>query len=232
LIKKVLKKVKGLIKVILPAKVVEDNYYKNLFVKNDKWNKAIPNNDELRRWESIEAFIKEIGLSQEPLILDLGSGRGWLSNLLSKYGDVIGIDPVKDVVNYARELFPNIKFLKGTTKNILPHYSGKFDLIVSSEVFEHIEDSKKEAFVKDVFNLLKPNGTVIITTPRKEVFNEWAQVTGVKQPVEDWFSEQQIEDMFKKKGGKNPKLKRIPVQFNEQTVIEIYQVWLFKKDEK
>src|ERR1700753_1163011 len=88
----------------------EDEFYKNLFIENKKWNTASPNYDENLRWTTIEKFLFFIEgykyanalTDKKYKILDVGCGRGWLSNLLTAYGNVIGIEPVKSVVEYGK----------------------------------------------------------------------------------------------------------------------------------
>jgi SAM-dependent methyltransferase len=99
----------------------ERAYYKQLFLENVYWNRPIPNGEETLRWQIIEKFIEQIKNSNKSKlnILDLGCGRGWLTNLLSNYGEVIGIEPVKAVVDYGKSLFPSLNLITGTTKTLL-----------------------------------------------------------------------------------------------------------------
>lgn len=215
---------------IVPLKVTEEQYYEQLFIKNDGWNKPTPNNDEFKRWTVIESFIKEIKNDDNLKILDLGCGRGWLTNLLSQFGQVIGIEPVDKVVEYAKSIFPEIQFLKGTAKKIVNQYKENFDLIVSSEVIEHIPDLEKQQFVKEIYMLLKKDGFLIITTPRKDVEIEWNKHSGSNQPIEDWISEYDLKSLFEENGFSAKRIERVSLQpKSESPFIDIYQVWLFKK---
>lgn len=210
----------------------ENDYYEELFVKNEKWNTYEPNEEELLRWEIIRSYINEVKATNNFNILDLGSGRGWLSNLMSQFGNVIGVEPVENVVSYAKQLYNSVNFLHGTSKDLLDNYLNHFDLIVSSEVIEHIVDDHKDEFVKDIFSLLKKNGFAIITTPRKDVQKEWFGYFNANQPVEDWIYEKDLESLFLKNGFKSLKMDRIPVKPNfNSPFIEIYQVWLFRKND-
>jgi 2-polyprenyl-3-methyl-5-hydroxy-6-metoxy-1,4-benzoquinol methylase len=208
----------------------EEQYYEQLFIKNEGWNKPNPNNDELKRWIVIESFINEIENNHSLRILDLGCGRGWLTNLLSQYGSVLGIEPVGKVVEYAKKIFPKSHFLKGTTTDLIKEYSSSFDLIVSSEVIEHIPDSEKKQFAQEINVLLKKGGFLIITTPRKEIQMEWNKYIGVNQPVEDWITENDLKLLFEENGCFAQKTKRIPLKSSEKApLIDVYQVCLFKK---
>jgi 2-polyprenyl-3-methyl-5-hydroxy-6-metoxy-1,4-benzoquinol methylase len=212
----------------------EEEYYENLFVKNEKWNNVNPNYDENKRWESIKKIIntnKVFEGIENPKILDLGCGRGWLTNLLSQFGEIVGIEPVGKVIEHARKIFPNIKFFIGTSKDLLKASKGEFDLIVSSEVIEHIKDELKKDFVADISKLLTKNGFVIITTPRKEAQLKWIENSKLGQPIEDWISENDLENLFLESNFKSIGLERIGMQqSNNSEELEIYQVWLFRKN--
>lgn len=233
---KFLKKIKKKLNFFSPKKdgikQTEEEYYEQLFIKNPKWNKIEPNFEEVLRWDIINEFIKSVIPNEgEIKILDLGCGRGWLTNLLSKYGKTRGIEPVKSVVEYAKKIFPNIEFLIGTTSDLLtsPNFE-KYDLIVSSEVIEHIEDDLKDGFISDINKLLNNNGFLILTTPRAEVQNEWNKYLGANQPIEAWISEHDLEQLVKKNSFKTIKSSRIalsPVQDAQK--LDIYQLWLFQK---
>lgn len=114
----ILLKAKKNLKKILKRKNsdTEDEFYKKLFIENKKWNTSAPNYDENLRWTTIEKFLFFIEgynsanslNNKKNNILDVGCGRGWLSNLLMLYGNVIGIEPVRSVVEYGKNLFPTL----------------------------------------------------------------------------------------------------------------------------
>lgn len=188
----------------------------------------MPNEDEMLRWTVVESFIKSASLKDhEPLILDVGSGRGWLTNLLSRHGRATGLEPVEIVVRHARKLFPGLTFVVGTLDRFLSQFpSAKVDLIVMSEVFEHIPDAHKPAMVGKLYNTLQDEGHVIITTPRLEIIRHLKTSPG--QPVEDWMTEQALAEMFTQGGFRESRMERIPMSVNGQK-LDIYQAWLFRK---
>ncbi len=221
-----------------PVEQSESEYYEDLFIKNSLWNTPNPNTEEVLRWEIIEEFVKfsKEDTTKEDLklyrILDLGCGRGWLTNLLSKYGKVKGIEPVDGVIQHAKKMFPRINFVAGTSKDLLDKGENKsFDLIVSSEVIEHVPDENKHGFINDIYNLLDENGFVILTTPRQEAQEEWYKYLSADQPVEDWISEEDLESLLLQNNFKKRQLKRLamspPIEGTPD--IEIYQLWLFQK---
>lgn len=230
IIKRILKKIVNLFSDFKSKPQSEEEFYEDLFIKNESWNKPTPNLDELKRWEVIEFFIKKINLQKESNILDLGCGRGWLSNLLSSYGKVLGIEPVAKVVQYAKQLFPDVNFVSGKASSLINKYSEKFDLIVSSEVIEHIPEIEKEVFANEIKLLLKIDGHLIISTPRMEAQAEWLKHSNPNQPIEEWISEKKLIDLFENNGFKLIEVKRISKKPKKTTnFIDLYQVCLFQK---
>ena len=217
--------------------LTDEEYYTQLFTKDPEWNNTNPNGEERDRWQIIEQFIfyikgvfsKDEGKTFE--ILDLGCGRGWLTNLLSGYGTVTGIEPIKPVVEYAKKIYPKLNLMNGTSKDLLEkNLQGKFDIVVSSEVIEHIPDQNKPTFISDIKSLLKDNGYVIITTPRKEAEDEWEKYCSPDQPIEEWITELQLKSIFESQGFKVKLFKRLAAKpMATAPEIELYQLCLFQK---
>lgn len=225
--KKAIKALRGVFK---SEKQKEAEYYKKMFVENSYWNTTEPNEEEKIRWEIIEDFLQNIK-SKDNFILDLGCGRGWLTNLMTNYGSVIGVEPISPVVQYAKKIFPEIYFICGTSKDLLKkRWDKKFNIVVTSEVIEHVPNEYKSDFINDIYKLLKSEGYLIITTPRKEVQKEWVLFTNPDQPVEDWISETELENLVSQKGFKKIKVERFSISPKKDAPkIEIYQLWLFQK---
>lgn len=181
----------------------EEQFYRELWSQKN-WNTATPNADEQARADKIISFIDTHAAQalDRPLrILDIGCGRGWLTNVLSTYGEAIGIDPAHASVQRARELFPQLDFRLRDSSELLREMGPEcFDLIVSSEVIEHVEQDQQILFLRNIYALTRPGGFAILTTPRGELQHRWAKRQGAKQPVEEWIAEQQLQDLCRKAG--------------------------------
>ena len=231
---KLLKKVLNRISAKQTKPLSEEAYYESLFTQNPTWSKPEPNHDEKLRWNVIKGFvetgIQSIDKSNPIDLLDLGCGRGWLTNLLSAYGNVTGIEPVKAVVHHAQKMFPHITFIPGTSKTILETHKNSYDFVISSEVIEHVPTDEKDAFIQEIAALLKKNGFLILTTPRKEAQVEWNQHTATDQPIEEWISEAELEALLVNNHFKELQLERVAmVPKKDLPPIAIYQIWLFQK---
>lgn len=214
----------------------EESFYTELFTKSAYWSNPNPNTEEKLRWQVIKSFVFYIlgyhahaNKNVQLKILDLGCGRGWLSNLLSTYGNVIGVEPIKPVVEYANKIFPALDIRHGTSELLLK--SGeKFDLIVCSEVIEHVIDAEKLTFLNNLNLLLNPDGFLILTTPRKDVQNEWLKYSKPGQPIEDWLDEKTVGELVNDAGFIKHYLDRFAIPpVPDAPEIEIYQLWLVQK---
>lgn len=99
-----------------------------------------------------------------PRAFDIGCGCGGLLKLLSPRFEVIGLD----MSPIAREYCAKRGFtaLDGSLPDHLPFSAERgdaFDLIVMSEVLEHVEQDR--AAVEAVVKLLKPSGLLVCTVP-------------------------------------------------------------------
>ncbi|MDN5288994.1 MAG: hypothetical protein JWR38_5268 [Mucilaginibacter sp.] len=240
---KILNKLKGLVtagaenETQPPRQQTEEEYYTELFTKHPVWNSQAPNTEEALRWQIIQNFLFYItgfhtsaAANSGPLkILDLGCGRGWLSKLLTPYGTVTGIEPIKPVVEYAQQLFPDTNIRHGNAQTLLKSKE-MFDIIVCSEVIEHVVDDEKPDFLKNLNLLLHNNGFLILTTPRKEAQEEWLKYAIPGQPVEAWLDERTLEGMLRQSSFTQHYLSRFSIPPNPSAPeIEIYQLWLVQK---
>ena len=103
--------------------------------------------------------------------LDVGCGGGILSEKLNRLGaNVTAIDASRSSIDIAKEhakksrLEINYKCI--TTSELLEikdeKILNKFDLVIASEVIEHVFDRK--VFISDISNLCRPGGLVVFTT--------------------------------------------------------------------
>lgn len=100
-------------------------------------------------------------------VLDIASGEGYGSNLLSKVAArVTGVDISADAVHHAKKKYAslavNLNFKQGNAAQI-PLEDDSVDVVTSFETLEHT--TEHEAFFKEIRRVLKPNGLLIISTP-------------------------------------------------------------------
>jgi 2-polyprenyl-3-methyl-5-hydroxy-6-metoxy-1,4-benzoquinol methylase len=190
-------------KEILNQNQSEEAYYEQLFTHDPIYSTPYPNFDEAVRWAKICEYLSQIleinnQKDQSKIrIFDIGCGRGWLTNLASCFGSCDGIDPVTAPIELARKNYPDLTFYVGTLPALLESKDFRpYDVIICSEVIEHIED--KNSFLKDIIKCLVPKGHVIMTTPRGEEKEKYFRADLDAQPIEDWITEKDLKFLFEK----------------------------------
>jgi 2-polyprenyl-3-methyl-5-hydroxy-6-metoxy-1,4-benzoquinol methylase len=97
-------------------------------------------------------------------VFDLGCGNGSVAHVVSGRGyDVIGVDPSKAGIEQAQIRFPHLKLENGSAYEPLADRYGRFPVLYSLEVVEHIYAPR--IYAKTIADLLEPGGTAIISTP-------------------------------------------------------------------
>lgn len=109
-------------------------------------------------------------------ILDVGCGGGILSEPLARLGaNVTAIDPLPENIDSARahsscnEDLVNLQYQCTTVEELNSSSSTKFDLVVASEVIEHVENPS--IFMKNCCSLVKPSGHLVITTINRNILS-------------------------------------------------------------
>ena len=98
--------------------------------------------------------------------LDVGCGNGYLANWFAEKGcAVVGIDPSGSGMEQARRAYPRVRFEQLVADEHLLGKLGEpaFDLVVSTEVVEHLYAPREWA--QGMFHCLRPGGRLVCTTP-------------------------------------------------------------------
>lgn len=109
-------------------------------------------------------------------VLDIASGEGFGSAFLAKSAtSVIGVDVSEEAINHANEKYriQNLQFLKSNATQ-LPFNDNFFDVIVSFETLEHINEVDQQLFLSEVSRTICQDGLLIISTPNKKVYSDEA----------------------------------------------------------
>lgn len=89
------------------------------------------------------------------IILDAGCGEGFTLNELAQRSignNLEGIDNTKEAIELAKKQFPQMRFMLGDIYN-LPYKNNMFDLVICTEVLEHLQYPKKG--LKEVLRVSK-----------------------------------------------------------------------------
>lgn len=124
---------------------------------------------------------------KDKYILDVGSGGGIVSEPLARLGArIVGIDMVEENIRVAQthlmedsEIMERIQYIHGAIEDLVLLEGGKFDAVISSEVVEHVSDVG--TFISSCCKLLKPGGSLFITTLNKTYLSYGLAVFGAEQ---------------------------------------------------
>src|SRR5881396_3321059 len=92
------------------------------------------NQAKLERCTAILSAIACLKLKQ-PEIVELGCGSGWLTAILGAFGPATGVELSSVAVAQSSARYPSASFLQADLSR-WEYPRGKFDLVVSHEVFE------------------------------------------------------------------------------------------------
>ena len=101
-------------------------------------------------------------------VLDAGCGVGYGSAFLGEAArSVVGVDVSADAIEYARARYGggNVEFAVGDLQQ-LERGDAEFDAVVAFEVIEHLPHP--ERFVAEARRVLKPDGVLVVSTPRAD----------------------------------------------------------------
>ena len=187
---------------------------------------------------NIKKILKYIKLNEKPSVLDFGAGFGAASSAIINQGMIY---QGYEMDNFCLDLA--LKFERNVKKNI--ENSSNFDLVYSSQVFEHI--SEPIDAIKNASNFIKMGGYLFINVPTHQYklfppknwgdgglncmnwghFHSYtlesllylAETTDSLEYVASWYSNGDINVIFKKNKDVNKNLK-----FKYNTKNEIYKI--------
>lgn len=164
---------KGVVR-LLPKKECEES---PSFDYQDHYQKDAEVFDYFATWEDPAAVhenerLHQMILAQAPRkvgrVLDVGCGSAWVAAHFANKGaevysmDISTVNPEKAVVNYPFEGH------YGVVADVfhLPFQENTFDLIVASEIIEHVADPAM--FLRSLLPALTTDGVLVVTTPHAE----------------------------------------------------------------
>lgn len=115
------------------------------------------------RRHMVTRLIKKNGIPPDAKILEIGCAGGPLIRLLTEagYTNIYGIDVSEDAIAMCvRREIHNVQVMDGGKTDFS---DGEFDLIIASDVLEHIEHDDQA--LADWYRILKPSGKIILFVP-------------------------------------------------------------------
>ncbi len=122
--------------------------------------------------EHLSRYLFAERLAQDRRVLDLGAGVGYGAERLSRVArSVTALDIALDAMRYGREHHPGrgVRYLAAASE-ALPFAAGSFDLVVSFELLEHVQDAP--SLLAEVRRVLVPDGIFVVSTPNRLYYSE------------------------------------------------------------
>lgn len=116
--------------------------------------------------EKVHRAILDKLNSKDKLILDIGSGNGWLSEGYKLSDKVIFSSDISMENLIKIKIRDDNDLLIVLDGNNPPFKKNSFDCIIASEIIEHTLNPYD--FLTELVRILKPGGKIVLTTPYKE----------------------------------------------------------------
>ncbi len=135
----------------------------------------------------VEQVQQAVASRQQPNILDVGCGNGWILHALASAspGDwnLFGLEPSTIGVTNSMNRVPGAQVVQGYLGE--QEFEHKLDAVICSEVIEHVPDQAE--FVSCLAASLRDDGVLILTTPNGRYRKGYFEATNTQaQPIENW----------------------------------------------
>lgn len=112
-------------------------------------------------------------IGKHECVLNIGIGDGSFERLASfRSRSVYCVDPVSEAVSRVQPVLSSPDHAQVGSCEDLPFESAFFDVVVMSEVLEHLDEHTLQAGLTEVMRVLKPGGRFIGTVPADEDLEE------------------------------------------------------------
>jgi SAM-dependent methyltransferase len=127
-----------------------------------------------RRHEAAYRFL--LPYARVRSLLEVGAGEGYGAALFATVAEqVVAIDYDRIVVGHAAGRYAEPTFVQANVA-ALPIGSGTFDVVAALQVIEHVWDVPQ--FLAQCRRVLRPEGTLLVTTPNRLTFSPGATTPG------------------------------------------------------
>jgi SAM-dependent methyltransferase len=117
----------------------------------------------------LHAYEEVASLTTDKTVLDLGCNNGFGTAYLSeRAAKAVGLDITPKAIADAKQRFAQSKaeYMLYDGK-LLPFPDGHFDIVVSFQVIEHVEDVP--LYLSEIVRVLRPRGKAVFTTPNAAI---------------------------------------------------------------
>jgi 2-polyprenyl-3-methyl-5-hydroxy-6-metoxy-1,4-benzoquinol methylase/tetratricopeptide (TPR) repeat protein len=154
----------------------------------------------------LDTAIRGNDMALSKSLLDIGASAGFTIDIAKFFGwNSVGIEPDREISEWGKKNL-DVEIINSTLEDV--KITRKFDGIISSEVIEHVADPVD--FCKQICDLLKEDGVLLLTTPNLETKVLQRKPTGTSL-MKNWhnilqqvhitvFSQKGLETLLHKAG--------------------------------
>jgi ubiquinone/menaquinone biosynthesis C-methylase UbiE len=176
----IIKKAKSAIKKIIKPTDRTEKYWRKAASKDvENVMEAICDQFDKATFETKKEaliFSQNIKLEKTMKVLDLACGMGRTCKWVAPYVDeYTGIDFIPEMIKKAKEYnskFENARFVVNDGRSLNVLNANHFDLAYSELAFQHMLKPIQESYVKEIFRVLKKDGSFYVQIPRLEYYND------------------------------------------------------------
>ena len=111
-------------------------------------------------------------LKPSQVVLNIGVGSGALERLgVAKGVTMYSLDPNRYAIERLRESLGLAERARVGFAEAIPIEGESFDVVVMSEVLEHLDDATLSGALDNVMRVLRPKGSLLISTPYREILS-------------------------------------------------------------
>ncbi len=143
---------------------------------NRRGLKRAPTQNDINNYLNHRKFYNFVSqFVKEKTVADIGCGSGYGSDIMRQAGAkaVFGADVSKHAVRFAKNRYRDIHFSLQSITDLKHYADNQFDVIICSEVLEHIKEYNKEQdAIKELARVTKKSGLIILGTPNSELLGD------------------------------------------------------------
>lgn len=125
--------------------------------------------------EHLQRYHAVLDLVQGKKVLDAACGTGYGTALMASVAaEATGIDISGEAVQYAKRRYAacgNAHYLEASV-DALPFPDHSFDVIVSFETIEHVNEEIQNRFLREIKRCLKEDGLLVMSSPDKRTYSD------------------------------------------------------------
>jgi 2-polyprenyl-3-methyl-5-hydroxy-6-metoxy-1,4-benzoquinol methylase len=184
--------------------MVDELFQKQQFIYDETWKRGISAGKEQRGNLGVNLdFLNQCGLIMSGRrTLEVGCGIGSVTNELHNQGcEVVGTDISNSAIEYGRKKYADVELKVGVAE-MLEFDDASFDIVLSFDVLEHLEDV--DGHLNEVARVLVDGGFYLLQTPNKYFNSVYETVKsksmGWKRYHPSLHTAGQIKRRFRKNG--------------------------------